>query len=452
MSRAGHPAPRRWIRLAAIAVGALVLASCRALPQPAAAGARPAPHAPVPVAAAAADRPAFRPAGPAPGSRVAVDGAVVPVAHRVPSPAPRGDVQHAVQAASFAAADCRTGRCPPGPRGRGMMEAVGGGCGPAGCPPLAVAPCEPPPPVVGPWYVCDGGDHGAPARPVGEAGLANLTAGDTVARYRPADDGPANDCVQLATTNCACVYAPRFAAVREVIRLAEDAADQGPNGLALDRLVGQQVDLLPVRDKTQQIAPAGARNVMPGVALEERLGPLAVDQTDQLHQDDGRERAAAEIADLQPEAARRAETPRLKVSFVVPVAWTCVKAANVLVGGQEARVVAADRGTATLRFECPGRAELTLCKRAGTDTARPGEELDFMIYFLNSGDRPLTDIVLADARPARLELVPDSAASSVPADITTEAGDDGSVVLTWRLTETLQPGQSGFVRFRTTVR
>jgi uncharacterized repeat protein (TIGR01451 family) len=380
MSRAGQAAPRRWLRIAAIATGSLILASCRALPQPAVTGA------------------------------------------------------------------------PAAPQGLGLVASTGGGCGPAGCPPRAMLPCAPPPPVVGPWYVCDGGDAGALARPVGEAGLVNLTAGDTVARYRPADDGPANDCVKLATTNCACVYAPRFAAVREVIRLAEDAADQGPNGLAHDRLVGQQVDLLPVRDKTQQVAPAGARKVMPGVALQERLGPLAVDQTDQLHQDDGRERAAAEIADLQPEAARRAETPRLQVSFVVPVAWTCVKAANVLVGGQEARVVAADRGTATLRFECPGRAELTLCKRAGTDTARPGEELDFMIYFLNSGDRPLTDIVLADALPARLELVPDSAASSVPADISTEAGDDGSVVLTWRLTETLQPGQSGFVRFRTTVR
>jgi uncharacterized repeat protein (TIGR01451 family) len=129
-----------------------------------------------------------------------------------------------------------------------------------------------------------------------------------------------------------------------------------------------------------------------------------------------------------------------------------VKAANVLVGGQEAQVVATDRGTATLRFECPGRAELTLCKRAGTDTARPGEELDFMIYFLNSGDRPLTDIVLADALPTRLELVPDSAACSVPADIATETGDDGSVVVIWRLTETLRPGESGFVRFRALVR
>ena len=87
-----------------------------------------------------------------------------------------------------------------------------------------------------------------------------------------------------------------------------------------------------------------------------------------------------------------------------------------------------------------------------TDTARVGEELDFTIYMLNSGDRALTNIVLADALPRRLELVPGSAAASLPADFTTETGDDGSVVLTWRLTEPLPVGESGFVRFRVLVR
>jgi uncharacterized repeat protein (TIGR01451 family) len=389
-----------WLRLVAIALGTLILASCRALPERTQQASL---------------------AGP-PQVEVVRDPQVVVAGHVAASR-------------------------PCGPAGCGPAE-----CGPAGCPPRAVMPCAPRPPVVGPWYVCDGGDAGVPARPVGDAGLANLTAGDTVARYRAADQGPDHECVHLSTTNCACVYAPRFAAVREVIRLAEDAADQGPNGLSIDRLVSQQVDLLPVCDKTQPIAPVGARRALPGIALEERLGPLAVDQAEELAEDDGRERAAAGVALLQPEGARLAQAPRMKVGFVVPVAWTCVKAANVLVGGQEAQVVANDRGTATLRFECPGRAELTLCKRAGTDTARPGEELDFMIYFLNSGDRPLTDIVLADALPTRLELVPDSAACSVPADIATETGDDGSVVVIWRLTETLRPGESGFVRFRALVR
>jgi uncharacterized repeat protein (TIGR01451 family) len=134
------------------------------------------------------------------------------------------------------------------------------------------------------------------------------------------------------------------------------------------------------------------------------------------------------------------------------MAWTCVKAANVLVNAQTPQVVASHRGTATLRFEEPGRAELTICKQAGSDTARVGEELDFTIFVLNSGDRALDDIVLVDALPDRLTLIPASPAASLPAAVSTETADDGSVVVKWRFRDPLPAGASGFVRFRTIVK
>jgi hypothetical protein len=59
--------------------------------------------------------------------------------------------------------------------------------------------------------------------------------------------------------------------------------------------------------------------------------------------------------------------------------------------------------------------------------------------------------VLVDALPDRLRLVPQSAASSLPADFSTEQADDGAVVLRWKIKATLRPGESGFVRFRTLV-
>jgi uncharacterized repeat protein (TIGR01451 family) len=312
-------------------------------------------------------------------------------------------------------------------------------------------PLDRPPPVVGPYFVCDGGDDCAPAKPVGRDQLGNLTAGDTVARYRPADDGPDADEVRIAVSNCACVYAPRFASVRELVRPLEDAAPQGPRGLALDTVAGEEIVRQPVRGSVQNLQPLAARKALPGVAVEELLVPLAVDQGDRPHEDDGLVQPAAALVEDQPEQARRALPPLVVVGFDVPVAWTCIQAANVLANGQEANVIAADRGTATLRFEEPGRSELTLCKRAGSDTARPGEELDFTIFMLNSGDRPLSEIVLADALPARLKYVPESAASSLPAETSTERADDGSTVVTWRFSGTLPPGGSGFVRFRTIV-
>ncbi len=324
------------------------------------------------------------------------------------------------------------------------------GCSPPVCPPSV---CLPPPavPTVVPCLVCDGGDHGIPAKPVGHSDLANLTAGDTVARYRPTDAADHEEPC-LAVSNCACVYAPRFASVREVIRPHEDASPVGPKGLAGDALVEAATDTVPVLGRTLLLGPESTRKAQPMLAIEERIPALAVDQGDLPDESVNHENPVERVTDEVPLPATLVQTPRIKVGFDVPYAWTCVTGAQVTVNGETATVIAADQGTATLRLEEPGRCELTLCKRAGSDTARQGEELDFTIFLLNSGDRPLDDIVLVDALPKRLELIPGSPASNLPAAISTGMGDDGSVVVTWKIEQTLRPGEGGFVRLRTIVR
>ena len=440
MKAAHADRPLHWLRLLAIATGAVILASCRSLPTPAVVSTATVTMLPEPNPASTGAAPAA-PAPPRTGDDASDWEA---------------DVRRADGSAAFGGIE-RTGLeapCPALPR----LEAAApagcrdGQCAVGICPPQVCIPCDRPPPLVGPYLVCDGGDACAPARPRGADGLANLTAGDTVARYRAAGDGPDAADVCIAVSNCACVYAPRFGSVREVVRPFEDAAPQGPRGLALDTLAGEQTRREPVWGSTQNVAVEAARKALPGVAVEENLGPLAVDQGALPHEDDGVAGPVVRVAEDQPELARRSQRPLLQVGFDVPVAWTCVKGANVLVAGQTPQTVSVADGTATLRFEEPGRAELTLCKRAGSDTARTGEELDFTIFMLNSGDRALDDIVLVDALPERLALIPGSPASSLPADFTTDEADDGAVVLRWRIKATLRPGESGFVRFRTLVR
>jgi uncharacterized repeat protein (TIGR01451 family) len=464
----GHR-PWRWPRLLAIAVAAVALASCRSITRPAVAPLATA------VALASADAEADDRVGEQRAHRDPEESHTA----TPPAAAPRRPAAAAESASRTAGwereaaaalegdsavrqAGCET-PCPPLPRliagpgprggcnscGRGAAACGEGSCGP--CPPVACVAQPAAVPVVGPCLVCDGGDHGAPAVPVARFGLKNLTAGDTVARYR-ADDRFGADEVHVTASNCACVYAPRFGSVRQVTQPHEEAKPVGPRGLALDTGTEARVDLQPVCRTAQWIAPEAARKAQPGVALEERLGPLAVDQGGMPHESDGRERPAERVRDDQPERTALTEGPRTVTGFDVPLVWTCARSVNVMLGRQQAEVVAADRGTATLRLESPGRAELTLCKRAGTDTARVGEEIDFMIYLHNSGDRPLTDIVLVDTLPGRLELVPDSAAANQPAEFGTETGDDGAVVLKWRFNHTFRPGEGGFVRFRTLVR
>ena len=424
----------RWIRILAIAVGALVLASCRSLAPTANLMMDAVVAAPATSATPALDASAPRAAQPAAGRVVAATPAeglalLAPAVQRTALETP----------------------CPPLPRlGSDSCPVGAGPCGAATCGSDA-CPIPGFVPVAGPCLVCDGGDAGAPARPRGVDGIGNLTAGDTVARFRAADDGPEADEVRLVASNCTCVFAPRFGAVREVVRPFEDAAPQGPRGIALDTHVGQETRLQPVARNTQNLGPESARKALLGIAVAERLGPLAVDQGAGPHEDRNAAGPAVRQQADQPGFGRSSQPPLTQIGFDVPMAWTCIQEANVLVGGQAAKSVARDMGTATLRFESPGRAQLTICKRAGTDTARTGEELDFTIFLLNSGDRPLTDLVVVDALPERLTLIPESPASSLPAAFSTETGDDGAVVLKWKLEGTLRPGESGFVRFRTLV-
>lgn len=420
----------RWLRMLVIASSAIILASCKSITAPALVPLAAVAPAVVEEGTTAHHESADEHDAPAAED----DAAVIQAGLELPCPPLPRLPRHG---------RCATGRCATG-------RCVPAACGPEGCP----APvCLPPPavPTVGPCLVCDGGDHGIPAKPVGPAELANLTAGDTVARYRPADAADHEEAC-LAVSNCACVYAPRFASVREVIRPHEEALPVGPKGLAGDALVEAATDIVPVVGRTLLLAPEFARKAQPLLAVEERIPALAVDQGDLPDESVNLENPVERVTDETPLSATLVQTPRIKVGFDVPYAWTCVTGAQVTVNGETANVIAADQGTATLRLEEPGRCELTLCKRAGSDTARQGEELDFTIFLLNSGDRPLDDIVLVDALPKRLELIPGSPASNLPAAISTGTGDDGSVVVTWKIEQTLRPGEGGFVRLRTIVR
>lgn len=303
-----------------------------------------------------------------------------------------------------------------------------------------------------PCPICDGGDQGAPARPVGENAIGNLTMGDTVARYRIADGTTSPDDICVAVSNRTCVYSPKFASVRQISLPSERSVLVGVRGMAQEEPVAAEVRLDPIRDNVQNLTLESTRRTEIGLGVEEKLGLGSVGQLERSEGTDKAEKPSARIADVHVAHARRQQSLTQLVGFVVPAAWTRIRAVNVCVNDLTPQTVSSEEGTATLRFEQPGRAELTISKQAGSNTARIGEELDFTIFILNSGDRTLEDIVLVDALPDRLVLLQDSPSSSLSADISTENASDGSVVLKWHFLEPLVAGDSGFVRFRTVVR
>jgi uncharacterized repeat protein (TIGR01451 family) len=95
---------------------------------------------------------------------------------------------------------------------------------------------------------------------------------------------------------------------------------------------------------------------------------------------------------------------------------------------------------------------LVLCKWADRQTAQVGDVVTFTLRYSNQGGRPITDVAVTDSLTTRLEYVPGSAVSDRNAVFTTQANEAGSTILRWEITGTLQPGQSGVVRFQARVR
>ena len=480
--------PGETLRWLAIATGAVFLASCRSMTAPVttlapalaarvavdpAASAGQGDPAAADVAPPDADHdaasrrdPAVHPTGlesPAPAlPRIALAGHATPLAvGAAPLPCPDGRCGVAAEPTAGACRGpaCRGGGC-GSPRCRLHRAHHPGPCQGGQCESCLSGPFVPTVaiPVIGPCLVCDGGDHGKPAVARGRTGLKNVTSGDTVARYRAAGPGPDpldEECLESAAcvvaSNCTCVYAPRFSSVRRVTRPFEDSVPTGPHGVALDTIVEAKTSGQAVRDKTQPQQLVAVRRAQPGIAVEDRIPVLAVDKVQPPRMKEAFDGPVNVALDQPVERLVNVDAPRLARRIDVPLAWSCVSGAQVTVNGEAADVLAVDHGVATLRLESPGRCELTLCKRAGSDAVRPGEELDFTIFLLNSGDRPLTDITLADAVPGRLEVIAGSPAANLPADVSMEKAEDGSTVISWTFKGTLEPGEGGFVRFRTIV-
>jgi uncharacterized repeat protein (TIGR01451 family) len=100
----------------------------------------------------------------------------------------------------------------------------------------------------------------------------------------------------------------------------------------------------------------------------------------------------------------------------------------------------------------PGHPKLRVIKVASTQLAQPGDTVDFTIRYDNVGDETIGNVTLLDNLSTRLELVPDSAQSSIDAKFSTQPNENGSLVLRWEVTPPLEAGKGGVVRFSCRVR
>ena len=297
-------------------------------------------------------------------------------------------------------------------------------------------------------YICDGGDRNHPVHFNGFL-RAGLDTEDTIGEF--IDE---NGDIQVRPSTRACVYAPRFAAVRSISQPVLDYSIDMPAG-AHDGVIlaGLDRELAPdTQAQADQLSGINMRSRASGLGVDEGDSSVGQIETTEQHlkiQNTYEDRNFVTEGQfqqgLEPVLANGIQLAGVWTRDLNPIIVAADEFGQQVMGEFKAEeyVGAEDRRT-------PG--ELEIIKTADTASAHPGDEIIFTIRFANRGGRPVSEVRIMDHLTPRLEYVPGSALSELDGQLDLTDEDDGTQVLTFELTEPLEGGQTGEITFRVLVR
>jgi len=304
-----------------------------------------------------------------------------------------------------------------------------------------------------PWpkdeFICDGGDLNGDVRVKRDWTVVGLDQEDTVAHYDTVDGK-----TEVTASNCVCIYAPRFAAVRQI---STPIIYEGH-----ERMAG-------VEKPTRVVIHEEQRGPRTALQPEQLVAQIGLDQPQRL-----RERTQGLLVEqatrlvlaaeaflpyenlmlIQRGEFDASEKARLAERVAAAVTWTDNQAVQILIDGKPAVEA---RGTSTpevtYTYETGGEPCLRLCKIADKGEAKQGEIIQFTLRFDNVGEQKIGNVTIIDNLMPRLEYVAGSAQSTLKANFGTQEQLPGeSLVLRWEIEEPLEVNQGGIIRFQARVR
>lgn len=298
-------------------------------------------------------------------------------------------------------------------------------------------------------YVCDGGDDYIPASVTRSRKLLGLEPSDTVVHF----DTLLGETKTVGSSR-ACVYAPRFAATRKIARVMTSERTVGPGDLH-DNLVPSGVaDLARSGVVSQPLTPK--RQV--GTAIGHRL---QAEQPGRLLEDmvtvEGFDQFLLPFENLQ--LVRNGvidQTERLQLAESARAArmWTAIEDVAVIIDNKPALVqTGVGQPQDVVLYEMPpGKPQMRIVKLASAREALPGDEIRFTIRFDNLGDEVVGNVTIIDSLSPRLEYVLESQRCSANADFVTKENEVGSLRLRWEILDPMEAGEGGVIQFRCRVR
>lgn len=410
----------RWWRIALIALGTLILCSCRA------------PHM----------------------GQVASSVEQVSRPVRADFPVQQASAAHGAEypgltpGARLGCPTCPT--CPPsgyGGHGYGGGPGFGGGYGGG----YAQLPFQPPLPSElrpGDEYLCDGGDQERPTVVGGDFRVYGLDVEDTVAHYDTVDGRRL-----VEPSNKVCVYAPRFAAVRQVngMRQHEQHDLVGRVHLPIAATFHEESQLAAQFNQPQQ--PVGQIGTKQASTFRERNRGVSLEGAESLIGLKGREYLLGPLRVLETGVFDQSEEARLAGAIDAAITWSQDEGVQVSLGEQRLVIDSHDTKLGEIYVvEHEGTPKIRIIKVASIKEAQPGDVIEFTLRFDNIGDELIGNVTILDNLTTRLEYVEGSQSSTLEAGFFVEQNEAQSLALRWEVIEPLEPGAGGVITFKCRVR
>lgn len=286
---------------------------------------------------------------------------------------------------------------------------------------------------------------------------------DTVAHFDTIDGR-----TLVSPSNRVHVYSPRFVSVRQVSGLERNDGRLQVTAALNTQEVDRNYSHVQSTRKTQQDSKAAyaRKNADPG-RMNVKNVPSGLDGGQSLMENNVQVQAIAYASLMTQAKLDGLDMLQIAEGSRVALTWTGKQGVHVRINSSPAYKMVGAEGPAEFFAIENGNteADLRLIKIASSDTAQPGEIIEFMIRFDNIGTQPIGNVTILDSLSSRLELVPESAMSSKEASFKIESPefntgapfdpqrDTGNYrILRWEITEPMKPLDYGVIKFKCIVR
>ena len=298
-------------------------------------------------------------------------------------------------------------------------------------------------------YVFDGSDRGVKVTIGDDLIIQGLETEDTVGHFETVDGQ------RLVTpSNRVAIYAPRFGAVRRL---------DGVFNARLRQPIGSIEEKTPIAmangnnetaTSNQHVALDQFENSKRASEFIDRTRGVLADNIVHLLGTRNSFKAYENLSLIRLGKHSNSESARLDLGIQSATVWEDNLGLQIAVSNTAP--VTVDKVKSAQQFvhveTKEGSDILRVTKVASKIAARTGDIVEFTIRFDNLSARDLADVTIIDNLTRRLEYIADSASSTVGAEFSQEKNDGGSLLLRWKLSESLAPQKGGLVRFKCRVR